>query len=92
MIFPVLSVYDAKARAFAPPLFVSHVDVGIRAFTDAVNMAEHPLGKFPQDYTLYHVGFWNDHDCTFELLPQVKILGLGLNFKKGVNDVQRQEP
>lgn len=80
MIFKVLAVYDVKAQAFMTPFFTSTLAVGVRSFTAAVNAKGTAMGDSPGDFTLYELGTFNDEKAEFELLPQRRNLGMGINF------------
>lgn len=55
MLF-ALSVRDRVADSFDQPFFMPHLNVGIRAFSDAINNPESHLSKHPDDYDLYRIG------------------------------------
>lgn len=93
----VLCAYDSKARTFMAPFFVSHIDVGVRAFAHVVNGGEGAVGQSPEDFTLWHLGSFDDDTATFEFLRPYANLGVGSQFKRpfqadlqGVNDVQHK--
>jgi len=50
------SVYDSKAESFLPPFFLHNIALAIRSFTQACNDPTHAFARFPEDYTLFHVG------------------------------------
>lgn len=66
----IMSVYDTKARAFLPPFFVPHVDVGLRAIQQATLDPQHQLSKFAEDFEIYHLGTWDDDTGHFDPRPQ----------------------
>lgn len=70
MKLQVMSVYDAKARAYLPPFFVPHVDVGLRAIASAANEQGHQLNRFAVDFEIFHLGEWDDHTGVFDMKPQ----------------------
>lgn len=70
MIYQVLAVYDGKARAYLPPIYCSNVDVAVRALTDAANTPGHQIERNPLDYTMFHLGVWDDDSGTFTLLDK----------------------
>lgn len=97
MIFQVVAVYDVKARAFAPPFVVSHLDLALRALKDVANNPEHQVGRYPEDFTLYHLGSFDDENANFTLLEQKRNLATAVQFVSSVqpranlgaiNDVQ----
>lgn len=88
MILQVMVVYDSKARAFMLPFYVTTVEVGQRAFSEGANTADHQLCKAPNDFTLFHLGSYNDDKAEFSFLPNRIDLGLAVNYVKGIPNVQ----
>lgn len=82
MTLQMLAVYDSKARAYLPPIFVPHMDVALRAFANAANTPEHQIGRNPEDFTMFLLGSWNDDHATFQLLAEPLAQGLAASFKK----------
>lgn len=60
------SVRDHQVDAFASPFFSPTHGSALRAFADHVNEAGSPANKHPGDYSLWHLGTFNDQDGTFE--------------------------
>lgn len=83
MILEMMAVYDSKARAFLPPFFVTHVDVGMRHIAHGVNKDEHPFNQNPTDYIVFHLGTFRDENAAFSIFTEPKNLGL-------VQQLQRQ--
>lgn len=83
MILQVMGVFDAKARAYLPPFYSAHVDVGIRVFAECANTADHQVGRNPEDFHLYHLGTWDDSTAKFETLKEPRALGCAQLWKKG---------
>ncbi len=52
----LFSVFDTAAGAFLDPFVAPSIEYAIRSFRQAVNTAEHQFNRFPEDYTLFHVG------------------------------------
>lgn len=88
MILQICTVHDVKARAFLPPFYCSTLEVASRTFADCANNLEHAFGKNPEDYSLYHLGSFNDDTAVFITLPQPVNLGMALLYTKGVPNVQ----
>lgn len=91
MILQICAAYDSKARAFIQPFYAAHADVAVRAFRAAANQPGHQVCDNPEDFTLFHLGQWDDQTCHFTLFPEHRNLGLASNFK-GVVDVQSEKP
>jgi len=75
----LFTIYDEKAEVFLPPFFVPTLGIATRAFVDCINSDTHQFGKHPQDYTLFQLGSFEDHDAELEHLPK-KSLGNGVEF------------
>ncbi|AXH73795.1 MAG: nonstructural protein [Microviridae sp.] len=82
MVKVLCSVYDSKARVFSAPFCSPHIDVAIRDFTRAVNDPATDLYKFPADYTLVHIGQFDDLTASVEINHPIVTIGLGSNYKE----------
>lgn len=78
----VMASYDKKARVFMKPFFVSHQDVGVRAFKDAVNDQATEIGRNPEDFTLYRLGTFDDDNAKFDLSDKPEVICEALQLKK----------
>lgn len=75
----LFTVYDEKAEVFLPPFFVPTIGLATRAFSDCVNSEDHQFGKHPSDYSLFQLGYFDDH--TAEMVSQQrKCLGNGVEY------------
>jgi len=54
----VFAVYDAAAEAFLAPLFFDTKGQALRVFSDACNNEEHQFSRHAEDYTMFHIGFY----------------------------------
>jgi len=79
----VIAIYDRAADAFGRPFFVAALGQGIRSFQDEVNRAaqDNPMYNHPDDFDLFHLGTWDDHDGKFFNLPEPKQLAIGKQLK-----------
>lgn len=66
MKLQIFAVYDSKAEAYLTPFFLHNIALAIRTFTDCVNDPDHPWGKHPEDYTLFHLGTFYDANAGIE--------------------------
>ncbi|WNK14942.1 MAG: nonstructural protein [Microvirus sp.] len=86
----ILSVRDSKAEIFGRPFFTNTLGTAIRSFDDEVNrhtegniMAEHP-----EDFSLWHLGSFEDNDGTFA--PMVpKLILQGNEVVKSINHISK---
>lgn len=54
------SVYDEKAQAYNLPFFYPQVGLAYRAFTDMVKNESSVIYRHPEDFSLYHIGSFDD--------------------------------
>ncbi len=80
MIHQVFTVHDSKASAYLPPFYFSTLGQAIRAFTDSVNDPGHGFAKHPEDYTLFHLGTYDDAVAKYDLLVSGDPMGKALDF------------
>ncbi len=78
-----MSIYDEKSECFGQPFFVPAIGIATRHFTDAVHNPESMMAKYPEDFTLYQIGFWNNHDSKFENLEIPKFIAKGTDYIQG---------
>jgi hypothetical protein len=70
----VFAVFDSKADAYLQPFFMSTLGQAIRSFTDAAASTDHQFGKHAADYTLFHLGDFDDATGKFtDLLTPVSL-------------------
>lgn len=60
------SVFDSKAAVFGTPFFMSREAAAIRAFSDLANDPNTMVGKHPSDFSLFHIGDFDDDLATFD--------------------------
>lgn len=60
MIINAYSVYDSKAEAYMQPIFYKTEGEALRAFSNACNLPEHPFHANAEDFTLFHIGDFDD--------------------------------
>lgn len=57
----VFTVYDIKADAYLPPFIEMTVDLAKRRMQMCVADGTHLFAQFPDDFTLYELGIWDDN-------------------------------
>lgn len=85
MILNIFSVYDSAAESYLQPFFMQTKGQAIRAFTDAVNDNNNVFCKYPDDYTLFELGSYDDSKGSFVMLSAPRSIGNALEFKKVSN-------
>lgn len=81
MKLQVISVYDAKSKAYSPPMTFVALGTATRSFEDEVNNPQSPYNKHPEDYTLFHLGEYDDNNAVFTPLETPYSLGVATVFK-----------
>jgi len=76
----IFVVFDSKARAYLPPFFMPEAGQAVRVFADCCNDDGHQFGKHPEDYTLFEIGTFDDHEGKLLQLKQSITHGVGLAF------------
>lgn len=66
MIINVYTVFDSASQCYMQPFFSQAPGLARRMFTDSVNDSNHPFNKHPDDYTLFHIGFYDDQTGLIE--------------------------
>lgn len=69
------SVYDTKSQHFSPPFFQVNEIMATRAFARAANDPASDIHAFPDDFTLYQVGTFDDNNANIDAcLPPVLVI------------------
>ncbi|QCQ85112.1 nonstructural protein [Blackfly microvirus SF02] len=56
----IFSVWDSKSKTFSQPFYAMTVGVATRNFTDLVNDPQTQVNKYPDDFTLFELGEFED--------------------------------
>lgn len=83
MRLQVFTVYDSKAEAYGQPTYAQAVGAAVRAFSSAANQEGHDFQKFAGDFTLFHVGSFDQETGRFTLNDAPVNLGTALQFLEG---------
>jgi len=83
MKLQVLAVFDRAAQAYARPMFLPSIGVGTRSFSDEVNRAsdDNQFYHHSEDFDLIHLGEFDDHTASFDLLEFPKCIALARDLK-----------
>lgn len=78
----VLAIYDMKLEAYNRPFFTPTIGAAERAISDEVNREGSEMNKHPEDYSLHHLGTWDDTDGTFENNDKARLICQAANLKQ----------
>lgn len=76
----VFSVYDSAVEAYAKPFFAVSIGEARRSFMDACNDPQMMFAKHPDDYTLFHLGAFDESNAVFETLLTPTSLGKAIEY------------
>jgi len=68
MKFEMIAVYDSKVKIYGRPLFLPTLDMVDRYAQRVLADADSDIARWPADYTLFHLGTYDDSDGSIELL------------------------
>lgn len=80
----IFSVYDSKMEAYLPPFFQQTVGMAVRSFETAAMDQEHQFHMHGADYTLFHIGSWDQDRGQCDMLEAKVALGNALDVRKPV--------
>lgn len=80
MRLTICAIKDRAVDAFQQPWTARAEGEAIRAFSDAINNNERNMKAHAEDYDLYVVGYFNDHNGQVEPC-EPKQIAIGKNLK-----------
>lgn len=78
----VFAIYDSKAQYFMKPFNLRNKGEAIRGFSDIANDSNTVVGKHPEDFVLFHLGYFDEVKGIFENLTAPESLGIAQEFVK----------
>lgn len=79
----MFSVYDSAARRYLQPFFAETIEVACRMMRALVNKEGHQFNRFPEDYTLFHLGTFDGETGLLAPLATPHSCGVALTFMEG---------
>lgn len=79
----VFAVYDNKIGTYAQPFFSQTISAAKRSFVDAASDPSTLLSKHPEDFSLFHLGEFDDSTGFLDPLTAPENLGLAASYLKG---------
>lgn len=77
----IFSVRDSALDAFLQPFFAPSEGIAMRSFKDEVQREESAMFKHPQDYELWHIGFFDEDSGVIEPCAK-RALARGADMKE----------
>lgn len=76
----VFAVYDAAAGAYMEPFCAPTAEMAIRGFREACNAKGKPFNTFPEDFTLFQLGEFDQSTGKLLGLTAPHSLGVALTY------------
>lgn len=80
MKFQVFAIYDEKAEAFMTPFYAPAIGMAVRNFQDQVNQAGSIIATHPSDFSIYHLGTFDNTSLERENYTPPKLLGHATDY------------
>ncbi len=80
MILEVFVIYDSKSEIYEAPFCQRTKGEAVRTFIDLVNNPKSLVSQHPEDYTLFHVGQYDNSKGTHTNLNALLSLGTGIQY------------
>ena len=74
MLLLMYSVHDSVSGVYDRPFVARAEGDAVRSFGDIANDKEHPIGKHPEHFSLFHVGTWNDNSGKVDPTPPTHVV------------------
>lgn len=81
----IFAVFDKKSIAYSSPTFFHQKGQAIRAFEDAVNDSQSIFHRHPEDFSLFHIGEWDDRSGVITPLQNPVHVEEALTLKQDKN-------
>lgn len=65
MIYQAFSIFDSAALIYSPPFFQATKGLALRMFSDTAKDTSTNIGRHPTDFTLFHVGEFDDQSGAY---------------------------
>lgn len=85
-------VYDGKSESYTLPMFHLAVGDAIRNFTQAANSKESMIGLYPEDFSLFECGEYDEQTGKFSLYKAIKHVANAIDLVQSSEPVPLESP
>lgn len=78
----LFTVYDIKKECYLPPFCMRTTAEAVRGFVTTLNDDKTDYFRYPQDFTLFHLGSYDDRTAKFDIYAVKISLGNGIELKR----------
>lgn len=82
MKLKIFACFDCKVEAYGNPFYMKTKGEAIRGFVEVVNDGQSQISKYPEDFTLFELGEYDDSNAKFLLHSTPISIGKGIEFIK----------
>lgn len=80
----IYCVYDCKVESYGTPFFFKTKGDALRGFSEVANDLKTQIGKYPQDFTLFELGSYDELTGKFTIYSTPVALGVAIEYVKQV--------
>ena len=80
MQFFLFSFYDDAVKAFTPPFAARSEQEAIRNFQSVLRDDRHPMAQFPQHYSLFVIGMFDDANAQVAMHTAPVLVGTAMSY------------
>lgn len=74
------SVFDSKTKSWSAPQMMLNRGAATRSWTEACNNAELMVSKYPEDFTMFEIGVFEQDTGLISVYPAPESLGVATQF------------
>lgn len=78
----LFSTYDAKSKCFSAPFSMLTIGMALREFEEASRNPNSILSKYPNDFSLYEIGTYDDSNAIVENKIPMNLIAVASEFLK----------
>lgn len=83
----IFQIYDSKAEYYLlPAIIVDTKGLAIRTFQNTVDQQDSVLNRYPEDFTLFETGTWDEKTGITENIKAHIAIGKAIEFKNQENN------
>lgn len=82
----VFEIYDLKGLYYDRPFFMKSKGDALREWQTVANDESTKMGKFPEDFCLYHIGEFDEQTGKIDQFKNHVSLGKAAEYKKIIGD------
>jgi len=82
MLTNLYAIYDSKAKVYNVPFAMINHGVALRASKDMANDPKSQTSKTPEDFTLFHIGTYDDEFAKITVLDKQDCIAKFIQLKE----------